>query len=303
MNISRRRRLFQPTPRALTAALGCLLLGACATRSGYLHHGEPSLVQESQLSAQDNQPMYLDLIRQMQQQGAYYASLAHIDAFRQKYGNPPELRQLQANALRETGQFAKAATLYQGLLNSDQAGAAWHGLGLVAAAQHQNGRAEQALAKAVQIAPVNGSYLGDLGYQRLQAGQIASAYEPLVKAAELAPGNIKAESNLVLWMLLNGDYAQADAAMQQANLPQPAQAQVRKLAAQLHLAAQAAPAVVVPDAMPAPARMPHRVAPPQNAARSPPSSQPASPAQIAGVPPGSMLDRFGSASTPSEARP
>ncbi len=51
----------------------------------------------------------------MQQQGAWYASLAHVDAFRQRYGDPPALRLLQADALRETGQADAAIALYRAL--------------------------------------------------------------------------------------------------------------------------------------------------------------------------------------------
>jgi hypothetical protein len=70
----------------------------------------------------------------MQQQGAWYASLAHVDAFRQRYGDRPALRLLQADALRETGQADAAIALYRELSSGPQAAAAAHGLGLIAAA-------------------------------------------------------------------------------------------------------------------------------------------------------------------------
>lgn len=274
---------------------GSLLLSACATSSGYLNHTQASLAPPDQKAATSDKAMYLDLIRQMQQQGAYYASLAHIDAFRQRYGNLPELRLLQADALRETGQDAQADKVYEGLRDSDQAGAAWHGIGLIAARGGDHARAELALSKAVEIEPINVSYLGDLGYERLQVGQLQAAQEPLAKAAELAPGNVKAISNLALWMLLGGNYAQADAVMQRANLPQPAREDVRRLAVQLRVAPQvprtAPPAVARTDAS-------RQVTPPQQETTQPPSLS----AQVAGIP-GSMLERLGSSSTASEAQP
>ncbi|GAB3780465.1 tetratricopeptide repeat protein [Dyella agri] len=235
--------------------------------------------------------MYLDLIRQMQQKGAYYASLAHIDAFRQLYGDPPELRRLQADALREVGQPARAEVVYRGLLGTDQAAAAWHGLGLIDAAAGDHAQAEQALERSVGMEPINVNYLGDLGYERLQSGRIAAAREPLAKAAELAPDSVKAISNLALWMLLSDRDAQADALMSRAALPQATRDAVLQLAAHLRAAAPAADAAPVADN----AAMPPATSAPQGMRSQPP-------ARIAGIP-GSMLDRFGPSSTTTEAHP
>jgi Flp pilus assembly protein TadD len=297
----------------IIALCSSLLLVGCATRSGYLNHLQPELATppSEQQADKNNKPMYLDLISQMQQQGAYYASLANIDAFRQRYGSPPELRRLQGDALRETGQTGAAHKLYSDLLHTDQAGASWHGLGLIAAAQKQNAQAEQALSKAVQIDPVNVDYLGDLGYQRLCAGQLSEAHEPLAKAAELAPTNVKAVSNLVLWMLLNNDYAQADAAMQRANLPPATRQQVHALALQLRLAQQAerttAMASLAPQqeraAMPSTSSAPYRGGMSSAAnAQTAQSSVQSSVATGDGAPE-TMLERFGPSSKSSEAHP
>jgi hypothetical protein len=98
----------------------------------------------------------------MQQQGAWYASLAHVDAFRQRYGDRPALRLLQADALRETGQADAAIALYRELSSGPQAAAAAHGLGLIAARRDDDAGSEQALARATQLQPLNTDYLGDL---------------------------------------------------------------------------------------------------------------------------------------------
>jgi Flp pilus assembly protein TadD len=178
-------------------------------------------------------------------------------------------------------------------VHTDEAAAAWHGLGIAAAQQQRSAEAEEALARAVQLDPVNVDYLGDLGYQRLRVGAVTSAHEPLAKAAELAPGNLKAVSNLVLWMLLDNDYAQADAAMQQANLPDAARQQVRSLAMQLRIPPQSArPRVIAALSVHAPAA----------AAGGAAASRPSSAEAGDGVPP-SMLERFGTSSTNSEAHP
>jgi Flp pilus assembly protein TadD len=278
-------------PGALALAM---LLGGCASHGGYLNHVQPDLaVEPAAPSEKSSRPMYLDLIRQMQQQGAYYASLANIDAYRQHYGDSPALRRLQADALRKTGQTEAARAIYQSLVHTDEAAAAWHGLGMAAAEQQRSTEAEEALARAVQLDPVNVDYLGDLGYQRLRVGAVASAHEPLAKAAELAPGNVKAVSNLVLWMLLDNDYAQADAAMQQANLPDAARQQVRMLATQLRVAPPAAhPRVIAALSIHSSA-----VVAGSDASKRQPSAE-----ADDGVPP-SMLERFGSSSTNSEAHP
>ncbi|WP_430391641.1 tetratricopeptide repeat protein [Dyella sp. 20L07] len=268
--------------RWLLTLASCMMLAACGkTLGGYPNRAaEPTLVGPSTPSP-DDKVTYLDLIRQMQQQGAYYASLAHIDAYRMRYGNPPELRRLQADALRETKQFDAARDLYQNLTSTNQAAAAWHGLGLIAATTGQNELAEQHLQKAVELEPVNAAYLSDLGYARLCAGKIAGAREPLAKAAELDPTDAKVISNLSLWALLNGDNVQANAIMDRANLPQAARDSVRRLAIELQAAKRVA--VVARSTQPHPT----------------PSD---TPEQMASFP-GSMLDRFGPATATNEARP
>ncbi|MBE1160822.1 tetratricopeptide repeat protein [Dyella acidiphila] len=217
-------------------AAACVLLAACSTfRNGFPNHPQAPSLEDPARPSTDSKAMYLDLIRQMQQQGAYYASLAHIDAFRLRYGDPPELQRLQGDALRETGQGEAAAKVYQGMLHGPQAAAAWHGLGLIAANDQRYAEAEKNLRQATQLEPINVTYLNDLGYARLTAGNVAAAHQPLAEAAELEPANTKVVSNLALWASLQGDDAQADAIMQRANLPAATRDAVRKLAMQMHL--------------------------------------------------------------------
>jgi Flp pilus assembly protein TadD len=222
---------------AVWLAVGaCMGLGACSTlRNGYANHAPAPSLEQPDKPATDSQAMYLDLIRQMQQQGAYYASLAHIDAFRLRYGNPPALQRLQAEALRETGQDDAAAKVYQGMLRGSEAAAAWHGLGLIAAGHHQFGEADDDLLRATRLEPINVTYLNDLGYARLEAGGVGTAHQPLAEAAELEPANVKVVSNLALWASLSGDDAQAEAIMQRANLPPATRDAVRKLALRMRM--------------------------------------------------------------------
>ncbi|HEL7749320.1 TPA: Flp pilus assembly protein TadD [Stenotrophomonas maltophilia] len=236
---------------ALVAVAG----GCSSTTPKYLR--APSLAAPEP-APQDSRNAYLELIERMQQQGAWYASLAHVDAFRQRYGDPPALRLLQADALRETGQADAAVTLYRDLSSGPQAAAAAHGLGLIAARRDDDAGSEQALAQATQLQPLNTSYLGDLGYARLRAGRFEQAREPLAKALELSPGNAKATANLALWAVLRGDTATAERLAQQANLNEETRNSIQQQAAQIrarlqqrHAAAAAAAAATV--APPAPA--------------------------------------------------
>lgn len=217
----------------------CLLLvlaaatGGCASNAPkYLH--APSLAAPEP-APQDSRNAYLELIGRMQQQGAWYASLAHVDAFRQRYGDRPALRLLQADALRETGQADAAIALYRGLSSGAEAAAAAHGLGLIAARRDDDAGSEQALARATQLQPLNTDYLGDLGYARLRAGRFEQAREPLAKALELSPGNAKATANLALWAVLRGDTATAERLIQQAGLSEDSQRSIQHQAEQIRV--------------------------------------------------------------------
>ncbi|MDR3444226.1 MULTISPECIES: Flp pilus assembly protein TadD [unclassified Dyella] len=270
----------------ITTASACVLLAACGkTLGGYPNHAPTASLVAPSTSARDDKTVYLDLIRQMQQQGAYYASLAHIDAYRQRYGDAPELRRRQADALRATGQLDAARTIYRGLLSGDQAAAAWHGLGLVDAQSNNPVGADEALLKATELEPVNAAYLSDLGYARLCAGQATTAKDPLAMAAELDPTNAKVIANLALWAMLTGDTTRADAIMQRGQLPANSQDDVRRLAVQL--ASRQRQAAVSPA----------RVATPIAA-----TTDIRSTSTKADVP-ASMLQRFTTDATAYEARP
>ena len=257
-----------------------LLLAACSSAPAYRQPpAEPTLAEP----VQDDRGMYLDLIRKMQAQGAYYASLAHIDAFRQRHGDTPELRLLLADAQRETGQREAAAQGYQALLKTPAlAAAAWHGLGLIAASGNDLAGAEQALATAATLAPLNATYQGDLGYALLRAGRLEAARTPLAKAAELEPGSVRAVSNLALWALVAGQTTQAEQMILRAGLPLSTRQEIYRLAQSLRApqASAATPAAAGAEATAAVTR-------------------PAVPYQRP-QPPGSMLDRFGQPSTVAE---
>lgn len=271
----------------LIVLLGASVLSSGCNSAAVAHYKQdPISLAGPERPPQDDKQLYLELITQMQRQGAWYASLAHVDAYRQRYGDSPALRLLHADALRETGQLPGAQSLYTSLTSGPQAAAAWHGLGLIAVRNGDDTQAEQALARAVQLQPLNTDYLGDLGFARLRAGQLEQAREPLAKAAELAPGNVKANANLAVYALLRNDSATAERIFNSAALPETARQEVRRLAQQLRQPTSAAS----PTAVAPPAR---RSSTTRAAAAAVPA--PRSDARLAP----SMLERF-SGTTPSQ---
>ena len=292
----------------------CLLLvvaiaatGCASSTPKYLR--APSLAEPTP-APQDSRNAYLELIVRMQQQGAWYASLAHVDAFRQRYGESPALRLLQADALRETGQTEAAATLYRALSSGPQAAAASHGLGLIAAQRDDDATSELALARASQLQPLNTDYLGDLGYARLRAGNFEQAREPLAKALELSPGNAKATANLALWSVLRGDNATAERLAQQASLNEETRRSIQQQALQIRSRLQqrqaaAAAAAAASAASPAPVASAATTSSPA-AASTRLAAEPHREARIdrtqPRLPP-SMLERFGSSDHPTGNTP
>lgn len=223
--------------RVAAIILPALLLGACAsTYNAYNRNTTPenlAKMAQAEADAPDERNAYLEMIGKMQEQGAWFASLAHVDAFRQKFGNPPELRLLQARALFQTNQIDAAEPAYRSLVSGPQAAAGWHGLGLIAAQKNLGNESEQDLAKAVQLDPLNAAFQSDLGFACLRNGHLDAARAPLAKAAELAPDDVKSIANLALWTLLNGDTNKAEAMMLSAQLPSATRSGVYQLARQL----------------------------------------------------------------------
>ncbi|MDR8398111.1 pilus assembly protein [Paraburkholderia sp. USG1] len=228
------------------AALTVLsLLGACASRDltgyGVGPQAERAVLaqQANKDPAPDTPGMYLGLIDQMQSQGLYFASLAHIDAYDKQYGASPDSILLRADALRMTDQPAAAAAAYGELLKTPLATRGYRGLGLIAGAAGDFARAAQALQQAAQLAPTDAATLSDLGYARLRDGDVDGARVPLMKAAELDQSNPKIVSNLALYLFASGDQAQALAVMNQQKLAPEVRAAIRSDAAKVVAAGRA----------------------------------------------------------------
>lgn len=177
--------------------------------------------------------MMLSLISEAQRQERYFASLAYIDAYQQRFGNDARVSVLRAEALRQTGQTALSEQAYRALLGTDQAADGWHGLGLIAGSRGQFDQAADDLARAAKLSPMDPRILGDLGYARLRAGDPAGARVPLGQAAELAPDNGKVLANLAVLLLVEGEPVRAQRLMDQAQLTEEARSQVLRMASDI----------------------------------------------------------------------
>jgi Flp pilus assembly protein TadD len=249
-------------------------LGGCASKieSGYgvgIQAEREAALQQSQQKqdAPDTPGMYLALIDRMQSQGLFYASLAHIDAYEKQYGSTPDTILLRADALRQTGQAQGSADAYTKLLNTPLAARGHRGLGLLAGAAGEFGKASEEFDAATRLQPTDALTLSDLGYARLRLGDVAGARVPLMKAAELAQDNPKILSNVALFLLAAGRPAaaqgliaqqkfspevqqaiRADAQRIAAAAAQASQAQVEKVAAAtIERARVPAPAIRAPE--------------------------------------------------------
>jgi Flp pilus assembly protein TadD len=235
------KRLFS----MIAISLVSLALTACsALRSNTAmdlikHQQEQQAMEHSaELSeARRNQPsqadMLLNLVREARNGQRYFAVVAYARQYIKLHGHTPELDALYAEGLMNTGQEAQSQALYQSLVHTTFAAQAYHGLGLLAARSHQSATAVQALSQAVSLQPANPMYLSDLGYAQMLSGDLDGAGLSLGQAAELAPDDAKALSNMAVLLLLRNQSANANALMHKAHFADSARQRIYALAAQL----------------------------------------------------------------------
>lgn len=174
-----------------------------------------ALVKDEAAFRQDeNDPaFYLELISGMQQRRLFFAALAHLDVFDQKWPNDRRAKLLRADALRQTNDFASSSSIYRRLIEQEPTAGAFHGLGLIAAAQGNRAEAERLLLQANRLSPIDVRILNDLGYVQLLNGQRADARMSLHKAVELDAKNRQVGANLALYHFLENDPLQAERIM------------------------------------------------------------------------------------------
>lgn len=247
-------RTVGSAPGRIWIPAACLLLAAlsgCAAGNNgasAMHEQAEAQVELAKLrdktarAEYSEQAVYLGLIRKMQQDGLYFASLAHIEVYVQRFGAGPEIQVMRADALRETGQDQAATEAYQQLAataKGAEAAHAHHGLGLLAGRQDDFARAVTELRAAATLDPVNARIASDLGYALMRAGALQDARVPVMQALELDARNPRVISNAVVWLMADGKRAQANAMMQKAALPEPTRSAIRKEADRIARAAAA----------------------------------------------------------------
>jgi Flp pilus assembly protein TadD len=182
--------------------LPMLLLAACSTSTTH-GAGTSQPPPEQQAPHLNPDEIHDDLIRQMLNNGQYYAALAHIEE--QKHaGQTDQLTLLEADARGHLGQVAQADALYRRLLGTRYAPQAYHGLGRLYVKTDLDG-AIRNLRKAVEGAPTDVDFRNDLGYALMEAGRYTEAMTELSTAAELAPNQLKSQNNLIILMMLVGN--------------------------------------------------------------------------------------------------
>lgn len=156
--------------------------------------------------------LHLKLVQTMVEQDNAYAALAHLDAYDQKWGSDRPSKQLRADALRKTSQLDQAELVYKSLLGGKEqvkSGPAWYGLGKVSIERGDLKGAVTRLEKSIQVDPLNINAYSDLGLVYLLEGQKEPAYNTLMKANQLASGDVKVMANLALWGLVYDDFNMA----------------------------------------------------------------------------------------------
>lgn len=240
---------------SLLAATGMAvaLAGCAATKDHYAATEEAQQRQAFETASEtkasagiDTQATYLKLVDQMQQQGLWFASLAHIDALEQRWGVTPDSTRMRADALRQTGQAALAEAAYKRLMGTPLESAGYRGLGLIAGERGNFAESAQLLRQAQRRSPTDGVLLSDLGYASLRAGQYEEARLPLMQALQLRPDSTQAQANLALYLELTNQREQALALMDANRMPEATRQGVRTAAMQMR--GQAAPMAVVAPA-------------------------------------------------------
>lgn len=219
-------------PRGVRSSLALLLaasFSACSTSP----HAPASLPPAPKANPNHLAQLSLQLIASMEQQQKWYAALSYLDAYRQQHGESAEFSLLRARALAATGRTDAARQDYAALAGTGLAAFGEQGLGLLDAKAGQTASALRHFRRAARLAPTNAAILNDLGYACLQNREWDAAREALYRAAELAPDNDRAWSNIAVYLLIRGESLRAQELMDAHHLPWDAQQRIRRLAAEL----------------------------------------------------------------------
>jgi Flp pilus assembly protein TadD len=133
------------------------------------------------------------------------AALAYFDALPEQLKSHPRAIYQRAEAWRDIADYAQARVAYRELLSGCLEGAAYHGLGLVAAADNDRAGALDKLRRARELLAADPRVRNDYGYALLLDGQLPQARGEFQTALELSAQQPRAASNLVLVLLVEGN--------------------------------------------------------------------------------------------------
>ncbi|WP_254615484.1 pilus assembly protein TadD [Cupriavidus basilensis] len=222
-----RSRWLAHSSTALAATLALAVLSGCGTSlATRMSDQADAQVELSKLrdkqdrAIYDDKSVYLGLIGKMQEEGLYFASLAHIDVYEKRFGASPAMTLMRADALRETNQDAAAEQAYRSLAGTSVQARAYHGLGLIAGRRNDFAAAATAFQLAAGADPTNAQVANDLGYALMRTGALPEARVPVMQALQLDGKNPRVVSNAAVWLAADGKRDQAASLMQRAGLPE-----------------------------------------------------------------------------------
>lgn len=181
----------------IVAVAGMIGLSGCQTRPATFT--APDRVNSVSLTKDPrSRALYRSLIAQLNQDGKYYAALAHISEFERLYGKTPQTTMLRGDAFVGLGALTKAEAAYASIPDGSLSGDKQFGLGRVAAAHGDWKRASSYLRNAVAQQPTNVRFLNDFGCALYRLGRRSAALFALHKAHELAPADAEVRRNLAI---------------------------------------------------------------------------------------------------------
>jgi Flp pilus assembly protein TadD len=197
----------------VAAALACLplLLGGCSTLRNTTRPSVANneLPEAGTLNPKRSQSLFLAIINGLRDEGQSRAALAYLDEFDKQYPGVPYAALLRAECLMDVGQLPRAEPVFTLLLGGEYSGAAYAGLGSIAAAREDWKDAAKDFQEALRVEPSRAQYASDLGFAQVRLGDYAAGVEMLGRASELAPRNDFIRNNLILGLHLAGQDGQA----------------------------------------------------------------------------------------------
>lgn len=231
--------------KVLIAGLALLMLGGCATNGQSPWAALTTPGSCSKPSA--DQELALNLSDDLANEGKLHASLANLQNLPDTL---PQVRQRKARNYRLLGR-SEAEPLYRSLLGTCMTAEGEHGLGQLAAAKGDNGKAMAHLQRAARLAPTDEKIRNDLGVVYLNQLRLEDARFEFMTAIELKQGEPLAAVNLVTLLIYQDDWGQAAKVVSQLGLSPEQVTEAQARAVKLKESSAAARNVAaVSDALP-----------------------------------------------------